>query len=550
MAARYYSADDPVRTMSLYPAESQRTPYNAQFGGDRTVAERQHEYDSYRTAGSSRDTGYGENERGSGRHERDGDYGRDRGDVRDRDRGYGRDQRDPDDPRPRGDGPDREYDRDRDRGYGREAKKYGRETRRETRREAREYDRAREYSRDAKEYDGDTTKEFGWGTRDYGRDAKDYGRDAKDYGRDAKDYGRDAKDYGRDAKDYGRDTRDYGRDAKDYGRDAKDYGRDTRDYGRDAKDYGRSDRDYGREARDYGRSDRDYGRDARDYGREARDYGRSDRDREQDRGRERSPESGAYGRYRDDDLPEGRDRFRGKGSDRNDRPGRGPARSGAIRLGSSPAPSKRAPLLIRGTLAAAALLALAASIVRAIGMGGAPGPNGNGQATLVLGQGTTPAIQAAAPAAAGATPYVTAAAQLGQAGGQGMTAEQERQAAVAATGISCQVRYSVTARSATQFTAVVTVLNTSAVPVKGWALRWRYPSKPRLSAGWNAVVTNETNGALARGVGANRVIPAGGSSTIGFVGTFNAAGTGLGTGMADPAQPAPTGFSLNGVMCR
>jgi hypothetical protein len=111
------------------------------------------------------------------------------------------------------------------------------------------------------------------------------------------------------------------------------------------------------------------------------------------------------------------------------------------------------------------------------------------------------------------------------------------------------VRYAITSRSARRFTAVLTVFNTGAAPMQGWALRWRYASAPRLSGGWNATVSTDAKGARATNVAADRIIPAGGSATIGFVGTFAAGKTAL-PGTTDPAQPAPSGFSLNGVTCR
>jgi endoglucanase len=117
----------------------------------------------------------------------------------------------------------------------------------------------------------------------------------------------------------------------------------------------------------------------------------------------------------------------------------------------------------------------------------------------------------------------------------------------ATTGVtSCRAQYEVTSTSAGRFTAVVTVTNTGSKPVNGWTLRWNYPGAsvntpaPRLGDGWNATVSSDASGGgIATSGEGSRLLPAGTSTTIGFVGT---------TSGSTPAAPA--GFTLNGKACR
>jgi len=243
------------------------------------------------------------------------------------------------------------------------------------------------------------------------------------------------------------------------------------------------------------------------------------------------------------------------------RSGRAQRRDGGREPGT-----RRSPLLIRGTLVVGGLLALSASLVRA-GVT-LPGDSRAGDTTLVLGQGqgkTAPAIQTLAPATT--APHATAspapaamssdpATAMGSdpatAMGSAPAAMGSAPTAGPATDVapgSCRVSYSVTSRGADRFTAVLTIVNTGASSVDSWTLRWAYPAAPRLANAWNAVVTTDAAGAMARNLDGGPALPSGGSTTIGFVGIL-ATGTGTSAAGADPARPAPTGFSLNGVMCR
>jgi len=218
----------------------------------------------------------------------------------------------------------------------------------------------------------------------------------------------------------------------------------------------------------------------------------------------------------------------------------------------------RTPLLLRTTITVGLIAAIAVSMARA-GDGGMarnmiaglqgnavvnagahiagvmPARNAGGSA-VTQAQSTMakqPPAKAARSAAPAAVQIVTAGAAA-PAGGQ-PSAQAGTQAGAPAQA-PCHVTYKVT-QTAKQFTAVMVIVNTSAVKVKGWTLRWAFPADQKIIYGWNSVVTNGPAGAAATDAGLNRVIAPGASTTIGFSGT------------TQNWVPTPSGFSLNGAMC-
>jgi len=101
----------------------------------------------------------------------------------------------------------------------------------------------------------------------------------------------------------------------------------------------------------------------------------------------------------------------------------------------------------------------------------------------------------------------------------------------------CQITYRV-AQTTSQFTITIVIANTSSVKVDGWTLHWDFPSNQEITYGWNAMVTNGPRGAEATDVGLNMIIPAHGSTTIGFAGKLR------------DWVPTPSGFTLNGATCQ
>ncbi|MEU7875276.1 cellulose binding domain-containing protein [Dactylosporangium sp. NPDC049140] len=101
---------------------------------------------------------------------------------------------------------------------------------------------------------------------------------------------------------------------------------------------------------------------------------------------------------------------------------------------------------------------------------------------------------------------------------------------------ACRVTYTVNAWN-TGLTTNVTVANTSAAPINGWALAFTLPSGQTITAAWNATYAPASGAVTARNVGYNAGIPAGGSTSFGFQATH--------TGNS----AAPGAFSLNGTAC-
>jgi hypothetical protein len=174
---------------------------------------------------------------------------------------------------------------------------------------------------------------------------------------------------------------------------------------------------------------------------------------------------------------------------------------------------RRTPLLLRATIASAVLLAVGASLARMHVAADQP----------VLAE---PTMAGSAPAAASISPVAQALSR----------GTSDVLVSRSAARVSCQVDYQVISRTQNRFSVVVTITNTGVRPIDGWTLRWRTATSPRVTNGWNATVVNDPTGVRASGVGQSRTISAGGSTTIGFVGSGG--------------MDTPTRFSLNGAICR
>ncbi|WP_433510417.1 cellulose binding domain-containing protein [Nonomuraea sp. CA-143628] len=86
-------------------------------------------------------------------------------------------------------------------------------------------------------------------------------------------------------------------------------------------------------------------------------------------------------------------------------------------------------------------------------------------------------------------------------------------------------------------TANVTIRNTGGSPVNGWRLTFTFPGDTRITQPWNANVTQSGAAVTATNVTYNGDIPAGGSQSFGFQGTWSS------------NDANPTGFALNGSPC-
>ncbi|GAA2993424.1 GH12 family glycosyl hydrolase domain-containing protein [Streptomyces fulvorobeus] len=101
---------------------------------------------------------------------------------------------------------------------------------------------------------------------------------------------------------------------------------------------------------------------------------------------------------------------------------------------------------------------------------------------------------------------------------------------------ACRVSYG-TSSWPGGFTANVSVTNTSTAPVNGWKTAFTLPAGQAVTSAWNATVSPSSGAVTATNTSSNAQIPAGGTQSFGFQGTYT--GT-----FAKPTQ-----FSLNGTAC-
>jgi chitodextrinase len=104
------------------------------------------------------------------------------------------------------------------------------------------------------------------------------------------------------------------------------------------------------------------------------------------------------------------------------------------------------------------------------------------------------------------------------------------------TGGPCRVTYKPNSWQ-NGFTADVTISNTSATALNGWALTWSFGGNQRVTSAWNATVSQSGSAATARNLSYNGSIPAGGSTSFGFQAEYS--GT----------NGTPASFALNGTTC-
>jgi chitin-binding protein len=100
---------------------------------------------------------------------------------------------------------------------------------------------------------------------------------------------------------------------------------------------------------------------------------------------------------------------------------------------------------------------------------------------------------------------------------------------------TCQVTYTPNQWTG-GFTADVKVASTVAIN-GGWTVKWTYPGDTKVTNAWNASVSQSGNAVTATNLAWNNNIPAGGSTSFGFQGTWSS------------NNAAPTDFSVNGASC-
>ncbi|MET7454279.1 glycoside hydrolase family 6 protein [Streptomyces sp. NPDC005574] len=102
--------------------------------------------------------------------------------------------------------------------------------------------------------------------------------------------------------------------------------------------------------------------------------------------------------------------------------------------------------------------------------------------------------------------------------------------------VPCTVDYKVQNQWDTGFTAAVTVTNNGAAK-SSWAVKWSYAGNQKVTSGWNAKISQSGAAVTAANETYNASLPAGGSASFGFQGTYS--GT----------NAVPATFTLDGVTC-
>jgi hypothetical protein len=87
------------------------------------------------------------------------------------------------------------------------------------------------------------------------------------------------------------------------------------------------------------------------------------------------------------------------------------------------------------------------------------------------------------------------------------------------------------------FTANVTIANNGSSAISGWTLTFAFPGDQKITSAWNATVTQTGASVTATNLSYNATIPAGGSQSFGFQGTWATSDT------------APASFTVNGTAC-
>ena len=88
---------------------------------------------------------------------------------------------------------------------------------------------------------------------------------------------------------------------------------------------------------------------------------------------------------------------------------------------------------------------------------------------------------------------------------------------------SCKVTF-VPQTWAGGYTADVTVTNTGSTAVNGWKVGFTLPSGQTITSAWNATVSPSSGSVTASSLSYNSQLPAGGSQSFGFQGTYSGTG--------------------------
>ncbi len=104
-------------------------------------------------------------------------------------------------------------------------------------------------------------------------------------------------------------------------------------------------------------------------------------------------------------------------------------------------------------------------------------------------------------------------------------------------GGSCHVSYTKASEWGGGFVANVTIGNTGTSAINGWTLKFTFPGDQHITNAWSGSVTQSGEAVTITNASYNGSIPAGGSTSLGFQGTWTS------------SDASPTSFTVNGATC-
>ncbi len=104
-------------------------------------------------------------------------------------------------------------------------------------------------------------------------------------------------------------------------------------------------------------------------------------------------------------------------------------------------------------------------------------------------------------------------------------------------GGGCHVTYATASQWAGGFVANITITNTGTSAINGWTLVFTFPGDQKITNGWNGTISQNGETVTITNMGYNATIAAGGSTSLGFQGTWTT------------SDAPPTSFTVNGTTC-
>jgi endoglucanase len=103
--------------------------------------------------------------------------------------------------------------------------------------------------------------------------------------------------------------------------------------------------------------------------------------------------------------------------------------------------------------------------------------------------------------------------------------------------VACSAVYSLSNSWPGGFQGQIVLTDTGTAPISGWSLTWTFPGDQKIGSMWTASYTQSAEHVTAVNEPYNASIPAAGSVTIGFTGTFTS------------SDATPASFAVNGTTC-